>query len=181
MNIKNFTLHLLLCSMLLTSYSFAQSSTDYSSIPSSPSSQENESLSNTTAPKELNVDLSAKKNYSIKLKAGEELALNVSNPDNLYHSGELDNIHLYDHFDLQHTLCTSFYSDSWNPFNYTFSLKKENNLNQEIGDPLVYHFKAVRPGNTYIYFCTLHTKSSKYGQLLMPDWVGPKITVEVSQ
>ncbi|MBX9578528.1 MAG: hypothetical protein K2W97_08665 [Chthoniobacterales bacterium] len=176
MNIKDISLHILLFSILLTSYSFAQSSTAYSSIPSSSSSQES-----TPLPKELNVDLSLTKNYSIKVKVGEELAINVKNLDNLYHSGELDNIDLFNHADLQHTLCTSFYSDSWNPFNHIFSLEKENNLNQEIGDPLVYHFKAVRSGNTYIYFCTLYEKSSKFGPLLMPEWIGSKITVEVSE
>ncbi|MEI6416330.1 MAG: hypothetical protein WCO92_01270 [Verrucomicrobiota bacterium] len=181
MNIKKLSLHLLILSMVLTSYSFAQSSTSYSSIPSCSSPQEDKSLSSTIAPQELNVDLSATKNYSIKVKAGEALALSINNPDKLYHSGELDNLDLYNELDLRHTLCTSLYSDSWNPLNHNFSLEKENNLNQETGDSLVYHFNAVRPGNTYIYFCTHHKKSSKYGPLLMPDWIGPKITVEVSQ
>ena len=176
MNIKNLWLHLLIYSMLVTSYSFAQSSTNYSNIPNSSSSQES-----TPLPKKLNVDFSLRKNYSIKVKVGEELALNVSNPDDLYHSGELDDIDLYNDSDLCHALCTSFYSDSWNPLNHIFSMEEEKNLNQETGDPLVYHFKAARPGNTYIYFHTLHKKSSKYGPLLMPDWIGPKITVEVSE
>lgn len=177
--------------MLLTSYSFAQSSTGTSSIPSTASSQEDESPSSTTAPQELNVDLSATtgsfpfthpKDCSIKVKVGEELEVNINNPDSLYHSGELDNIDLFNHSDLHHTLCTSFYSDSWNPLNYTFSLEKENNFNQETGHPLVYHFKAVRPGNTYIYFCTLYKKATRhYGDVIMSDWIGPKITVEVSE
>lgn len=190
MKIKKLSFHLLILSMLLTSYSFAQSSTSYSSIPSCSSRQEDKSLSSTTAPQALNVDLSATKSYSIfaypknrsiKLKVGEELAVNINNPDNLYHSGELEDNDLHQDPDLYHALCTSLYSDSWNPLNHNFSLEKENNLNQETGDSLVYHFNAVRPGNTYIYFCTLHKKSSKYGPLLMPDWIGPKITVEVSQ
>ncbi|MBM3856964.1 MAG: hypothetical protein FJ390_03260 [Verrucomicrobia bacterium] len=176
MKVKTLCFHLLVLSTVLTSYSLAQSSSDYSSISSSPSSQEE-----TLTPQELNVDLFSSKNASKKLKVGEELVIKVDNPHDLYHSGELGNVDLYEDLDLHHALCNSFYSDSWNPLNCTFSLEKENNLNQKEGTPLTFHVKAVRPGNTYIYFCTLYKKITKYGDLLMPDWLGPKVTVEVSE
>lgn len=120
---------------------------------------------------------------TIKMHLGENLLLNIDNSTQLYHSGDLINYDLNKEPDLRHTICTAFYSDSWVPWNHTFSIEEENSLNNQTGNPLTYHFKAIRPGKTYIYFCTLSRKLNKFGEdgtILMPSWLCPVIIVDVA-
>ena len=189
---KFFPFSFLIIAMFLTSYSFSQSNLV---TPNNSNNLSATDLSFDTIPLQnheltlptMNYFVSDYTNYIIPMKVGEELEISVNNPNQTYHSGDLKKyegpikIDNYGFYDLSHTLQTAIYPDSWNPWNHTVCIEEEYNLNQETGDPLLYHFKAIRPGKSYIYFGTLKTCHYKYVTSYSLNWMEPMVTVEVSE